>query len=199
MQYTHKKQFGFTLIELLIVIGILGVLLALAIPSLGSYQRNVNVKNAAKDLRSLLWEAQGYGLAPQDTQVERYRVAVTNASGQLDPRVQITKLKSDCTPVTPGDTAQDIVKDITLSKIFIEQIKSDKVANQFSSRLAIDFAVGNVDGGKVSVVDLTGNPANCVPLVNTGKISIILASPTADQRYRVVINPGNNTIDYAKE
>jgi type IV fimbrial biogenesis protein FimT len=54
---------GFTLIELLIVIGMLGVLIALATPSIVEWRRNVQYKEAADGLRSALRTARNNAIS----------------------------------------------------------------------------------------------------------------------------------------
>ena len=46
------RERGFTLIELLIVIAILGVLLAIAIPALGTYYREASLNKAAREVKA---------------------------------------------------------------------------------------------------------------------------------------------------
>ena len=50
----HEGEDGFTLIELLVVVVILGILIAIAIPTYLSYRKSANDKAAQSDLRNAI-------------------------------------------------------------------------------------------------------------------------------------------------
>jgi general secretion pathway protein G len=53
IRYTGQRQFGFTLIELIIVICILGILAALAVPAFSAYVERANVARAIAEIHTI--------------------------------------------------------------------------------------------------------------------------------------------------
>ncbi len=80
-----KEQLGFTLIELIITISIIGLMTAVLLPAMRSYERHNKLDNAVEQLKSTLTEARTYALAPreEDSHVNRYGIRICDTGYEL--------------------------------------------------------------------------------------------------------------------
>ena len=87
---------GFTLIEILVVVAIMGILMAGAIPSFNSYNRGQVLAQAAKGVRSDLRMAQNFSISGAEGKVWGLHLSNGTAAYYL----------FKCTPGTPNGASQ---------------------------------------------------------------------------------------------
>ena len=107
MRKTNNK--GFTLIELMIVIAIIGILAAIAIPNFIAYRNKAFCSSAESDANNVAAEIADYFAVPTHTTIVTADVTFAPASntftivGPTDPNVAITITLTDVSGRCPAD------------------------------------------------------------------------------------------------
>ncbi|MFH0937297.1 MAG: type II secretion system protein [Candidatus Daviesbacteria bacterium] len=154
-----SRKSGFTLIELMVTISILGVLMVIVLPRIGSYQSQQTLKDAAAQLQTNLRRA-------QNNAASGVKCSDSPATNWILEVVDETKYQMKPTCSSPVTTPLPLPSNVTISKINIDGCPNGSSLNGMGVAFnnisaSVNFQVGNSGclplGANKMVFTLTSN------------------------------------------
>ena len=175
-----KNSKGFTLIEVLIVVGIIGIMAAIVIPSISSWLPNYRLKGAARDLYGAAMKAKGEAVKRNTSCALTFNQTV---GGVANVYIVYVDTNGNC--------------EFDTTEVIIVQVQ------QWPKQVSLDLTQGGGDGLSFTDND-DGNPtilfrSNGIPTGNGGGMAQGSAylTNTNGKTAEVVINQaGSMRIDY---
>jgi len=203
MNTNINKQSGYTLVEMLVVIAIMMMLIAMAIPFDLSYRKKMELKNSTKQLRALFWEAQDRALAPSNKYATSYKISLTKGSaggitvGLLECLTIPSAITESCTAI--GSKSQVILgTNITVSDIKLGTTLLDLLSN--SNQITTSFFVGNGrTAGQISFWQggtLLGGTDGTLLATKTRMDVILGTKLDSTLSYDIIVDGATNSITY---
>jgi prepilin-type N-terminal cleavage/methylation domain-containing protein len=103
-----RSEQGFTLVECMFVCAIVGVMVALAFPSMTRYRERQEAKSSATSVAGLLNEARARATTEATPYIVYFNPKTVDSAGHCGPLATLVRDSDRSYSITPGDTARDI-------------------------------------------------------------------------------------------
>ena len=185
--FIKKKQSGYTIAEMLVVMAIMVMMLGVSTASYRVYQNGVQVKSAAKGVRSFLWEAQSRALAPSNKDATAYVVSLSKGA----PGSQTVGLDEEVASTRTSVATLNFIPNLPNSYIF--EIKVDGIPAQGSTMdSSVSFDINSTNAS--NQIKICDSSSNC----SYSKIEIFLNSNLSTDQYEVIVDKNLNSISMQK-
>jgi type IV fimbrial biogenesis protein FimT len=195
--FAASKAKGFTILELLVAMAILGILLTVAVPSMGSFSANQELIGAAEQIYGHLQQMRTESIARSNTMVAKFAANGTttwtyglSSNFNCDlTQTTATGTNACITVVSDGDSTYQGVNgatdtgDLVLSRFTSSDFDTVKVdVSGFSSSSQVVFRAPRGTAAAVGQVNLTGSNGKKLRLaVNVlGKIRLCTPDGSVD-------------------
>ncbi len=158
MFYVKKQESGSTLIEVIIVTVIIGILSAIAIPNLLGQYRQYQAKDALRQLRSSVKEAQRQAMRRGTTC--KIKLDEVEIDGQTRERITVVN-SSD-----PGERGRDYTPCLTSDRILAEFVDLETNIPGRTNKITFSYKGNTPTSGTIKLSMAGSDLAQCLVISN---------------------------------